>query len=182
MLRIAASVPAGKVLQGPQRKKRETREEKLKRLAQASVRKTKGSNDALRGLPWPLFLQALQNKRDIVVRAHVRWCMNRAVRACETLKRAEGRAFDLRPGGRHNIVAQGGMWYEGKSGPERVHHDDASAMWKHGRYFVELEDNLRRLCCPEWAIPVAKRWVRIKLALGWDLNMQGDAVEGQSAV
>lgn len=180
MLTIASSVKSGRVIQGPERPgkvKRESKAEKLKRLAeeQAKVRKRAFWGKHMQ-LPWPLFLQALRRRRESGERAHIRWCMRAAIRNCETLKRAEGRAFELRPGGRHNIVARGGMWFEGKSGPERIHHDDASAILKHGRYLNELEENLRKLLCPVWAIPVVRRAVRAKLAQGWDLSLDGETV------
>lgn len=185
MLTIAPSMKPGRVIQGPARPgkvKRESRAEKLKRLAekQAEVKKRAFWGKHMQ-LPWPEFLAVLRRRRDANQRAHIRWCMRAAIRNCESLKRAEGRAFELRPGGRHNIVARGGMWFEGKNGPERVHYDDASATYKHGRYLNELEDNLRKLLCPDWAIPVVRRAVRIKLAQGWDLSLDGDVIPSSEA-
>jgi len=102
--------------------------------------------------------------------------MRAAIRNCETLRRAGGRAFELRPGGRHNIVSNGGMYYErmGFSEPQRIcPGGEAAILLGSGRYVSELEDNLRKLLCPNWAIPVVKRAIRAKLALGWDLDADG---------
>src|SRR5207249_3315840 len=121
----------------------------------------------IRLLPWPQFLAVLEHRRDLAVRAHIRWAMRTAIRNCETLRRSEGRSFELRPGGYNNIRAAGGLWHEAlnQSEPIREKGSDAQLLFENGRYLSELEENLRKLLCPAWAIPVVKRAIRAKLAL-----------------
>jgi hypothetical protein len=47
---------------------------------------------------------------------------------------------------------------------------DSRIMLDSSRYMSELEENLRKLLCPHWAVGVVKRAVRAKLALGWELE------------
>lgn len=170
MLSIALGVPAGRVtyVESEKAKKRRLKAEKAQQKV-SSLATTRGAPIS-RELPWPQFLAALQNKRDQVVRGHIRWCMRTAIRNCETLRRTSGRAYELRPGGQHNVVSSGSMWHEGRNGPERMGSNDAKILLESGRYVNELDDNLRKLLCPPWAIGVVKRAIRAKLALGWDLE------------
>jgi hypothetical protein len=182
VLRISPNVRPGAVTfrESPKaRLRREKEEAKQKRLSSlATPRAADGSALPIRQLPWSQFCAALEHRRDLVVRAHIRWCMRTAIRNCETLRRSEGRAFELRPGGRHNIVANGGLYYEDyrddyRGVPARIAKgSDAQLLLENGRYVSELEDNLRKLLCPPWAIPIVKRAIRAKLALGWELDVE----------
>ena len=172
MIRIAANAPVARVtyVETPAAKRRREREEKKNKKV-ASLATAKAASMSLRELPWPEFLERLQNQRDRVVRAHIRWAMGRAVSHCETLRRAEGRCFELRPGGRGNIVVSGGMWSEDRLGNiVRLGRDDARILMQSGRFLEELDDNLRRYLVPEWALRLCRRAIRAKLAKGWNLD------------
>jgi hypothetical protein len=189
MLKIASDVQPGAVTfyeSAAQQARRERAEAKQKRLS--SLATPKGVVVPIRQLPWPQFVEILKHRRELTRRAHIRWCMRTAIRNCETLKRAEGRSFELRPGGRHNIVANGGLYYEDyrddyRGTPTRIGKgDDAKLMLQNGRYVHELEDNLRKLLCPPQAIPLIKRAIKAKLALNWDLEdwyLEDEAAVGQ---
>lgn len=169
MLQLAANLPSATFVERPPTAKQLARLEK-RRVSSLAV--SKGApKPPLRMLPWTEFVLALEHKRDLAVRGHIRWCMRTAIRNCETLRRAGGRSFELRPGGRGNMVASGSLYHEGARGIERMHSgNDARVILNNGRYLDELDDNLRKLACPVWAIPVVKRAVRAKLALDWDLE------------
>lgn len=173
MLRIADGVPQGTVTYHETDRARRKREREQKRAS--SLAAAKAGFGPLRTLPWPQFLQKLENRREALVRSHVRWCMRSAIRSCESLKRAQGRCFELRPGGRGNLVVSGGF-YHGHENPGhkgegiRLAGEAEHIMLESSRYLNELDDNLRKLLCPPWAIPVVKRAIRAKLALGWSLD------------
>lgn len=177
MLNIAIGAQTGGIVVKRNLKAEARQAARSKRVS--SLATTRGA-PVSRLLPWPQFLAALEHRRDLTVRAHVRWCMRTAVRSCENLRRAEGRCFELRPGGRGNITQSGGMYHRhayGSDGAgERLPGLDGHILFQSGRYVNELEDNLRKLLCPPWAIPVVKRAIRAKLALGWDLDFDEEGL------
>lgn len=172
MLRIAPDAPEQEIVvfERPKSARELAREEKAKRVSSLAA-KAKGGL-VLRALPWPQFLVELRRRRDMTERGHIRWCMRTALRNCESLKRAGGRSFELRPGGRRNIVSTGSAWFESGrwSEPQPIQADEAKLILGHGRYLIELDENLRKLGCPDFAVRVVRRAVRAKLRLGWGLE------------
>jgi len=151
-------------------KKAAKKEAKLAKFASLAI--AKGGAGPLRQLPWPEFAAKLLHRRNVAKRFHIRWCLRTVVRNLEALKEADGRAFGLRPGGRGNIVTAGasGVWTRRPGEAPRFRANTVYSLFENSRYMHELEANLRKLLCPETAIPVVARCIRAKLAVDWEMK------------